>query len=132
MDNKNFDYCYINVKTKHTINQVNIFKINSKKILISERNHCFIFNIKVKQVETFINKFQNINFFGKIGGHLIVLKNRKILEVCLKKAKLYNEFILPEKKSLSGFADCLVSIIEVGNNQFCLLYGYYCIIFNYH
>ena len=132
LDNKNFDYCHINVKTKHTINRVNIFKINSKKILISERNHCFIFNIKVKQVETFINKFQNINFFGKIGGHLIVLKNRKILEVCLKKAKLYNEFILPEKKSLSGFADCLVSIIEVGNNQFCLLYGYYCIIFNYH
>ena len=126
------DYIYIVTKTNSAMNKVNCFKIKNKKILISGKYYGFIFNVKTKQVETYINKFNNINFFGKIGNYLIVVKNRKIWEISFKNGIIYNEFILSENKSSSAFSDCLMSAFEVGNNQFCLLYGYDCILFNYY
>ena len=83
LNNRKIDYFYFNVKIISSINKVKCFKINNKKILISQVQYSFIFNIKVKQVETYINNFNNIDFFGKIDKYLIAVKNGKIWQICV-------------------------------------------------
>ena len=130
MDTQKLEYVEIkHFKTKNT--HIKCFKINKNKILISTKYYGLIFNIKVKQVETYLAKFNNIHYIGKVDKYSLVIRNRSICEINLKNSEIYNEHMnyLDDKK-LNSYSK--TSLINVGNNEFCVLYGGYFILFKYH
>ena len=114
----------INIKSYQTDNsKVKCFKISNDKILLSTTQTGLIINIKVKQVETFIKHFSNINCIEKIGDLTLVGLNKKFAQINIKKGKLYNEFITKSNNNIQSRKE-LLSIIDVGNNQLCIICDY--------
>ena len=115
----------MNIKFSQTDNsKVKCFKISNDKILLSTTQTGLIINIEVKQVETFIKDFRNINCIEKIGNLTLAGLNKKFSQINIKKGKLYNEFITKFDSNNIQSRKNLLSIIDVGNNQFCLICDY--------
>jgi hypothetical protein len=114
-----------NIKFSQTDNsKVKCFKISNDKILLSTTQTGLIINIEVKQVETFIKHFRNINSIEKIGNLTLAGLNKKFTQIDIKKGKLYNEFIANFDHNNIQSRKNLLTIIDVGNNQFCLICDY--------
>ena len=116
----------INIKISQPDNsKVKCFKISKDKILLSTTQTGLIINIEEKQVETFIKHFKNINCIEKIGNLTLAGLNKKFSQIDIKKGKLYNEFkFITKFDNNTQSRKNLLSIIDVGNNQFCLICDY--------
>ena len=114
-----------NIKFSQTDNsKVKCFKISNDKILLSTTQTGLIINIEEKQVQTFIKHFRNINSIEKIGNLTLAGLNKKFTQIDIKKGKLYNEFIANFDHNNIQSRKNLLTIIDVGNNQFCLICDY--------
>ena len=121
----------INFFSKKEIKVVNLFKINKRKILLSTNNKGLIIDIKTKQVETYINNFRNIFCMEKIGKFMLVGTQSKICQINIKKGEIYNEYI--DNYYFNKNVGFISSIVDIGNNQFCLLYhNDFIYLFNYN
>ena len=122
---------YIKLNLKKGIDIVNLFEIDKTKILLSTNLKGIIVNIKTRQIETYINNFANIFCREKIGKFLLVGTRSKIWQINIRKGELYNGF--SDNYYFNGCFRFISSIIDIGNNQFCLqFYDDYIYIFNYN
>ena len=101
---------------------VKCFKINEDKILVSTVHTGIIFNIKTRQVETFIEGFKNLNYMVKVGDYTLVGLNNIISQINFKTGRLYNKYRISfEKKSVKYYD--ISDIVDVGNNKFIISNG---------
>lgn len=100
--------------------KINCFKIDKNRILISTIKNGLIFNIKTKQIESYIHNFKQIYSLCKVADYMLAgTQDGKIYQIDIKKGKIYNEYIL-KYVNLSN-NKYLASIIDIGNSQFCSL-----------
>ena len=110
---------------------VKCFKINDDKILLSTVHTGIIFNIKTRQVETFVKEFKGINCMVNVGDYTLVGLKNIISQINFKSARLYNKYKISfEKRPLKN--DNILDIVDVGNNKFIISNGtHYICMFNY-
>ena len=100
--------------------KINCFKIDKNRILISTIKNGLIFNIKTKQIESYIHSFKQIYSLCKVADYMLAgTQDGKIYQIDIKKGEIYNEYIL-KYVNLSN-NKYLASIIDIGNSQFCSL-----------
>lgn len=100
--------------------KINCFKIDKNRILISTIKNGLIFNIKTKQIESYIHNFKQIYSLCKVADYMLAgTQDGKIYQIDIKKGEIYNEYIL-KYVNLSN-NKYLASIIDIGNSQFCSL-----------
>ena len=121
IDNGLLDSNYI--KSYQTYKKaVKCFKINDDKILLSTVHTGIIFNIKTRQVETFVKGFKRINCMVNVGNYSLVGLNNIISQINFKTARLYNKYKISFEKRYFKNGDIL-DIIDVGNNKFIIFNG---------
>ena len=107
---------------------IECFKINDEKILLSTINTGIIFNVKTRQVETFIKEFKNLNFVINVGNYPLAVLNNRISQIDYRTGKLFNKYDI----KIIHYSCIILDIIDVGNNQFCVSIPNYLCLFNYN
>jgi len=112
---------------------LNTFVINNEKILLSTELYGLIINVKTKEIESKIKNFKNIYCLENLNGYLLAgLKDSIISQINAELLKISNNFIINfDKKEFFRRVE-IVSIVDIGNNQFCVFFnndGLY--LFNY-
>jgi len=99
---------------------IDIFAFKNETILISTHLYGLIINVKSKQIESKIENFKNISCLENLNGYLLAgFKNGIISQINLDSLEISNNFITNSDKE--GFNREIVSIVNIGNNQFCAL-----------
>lgn len=109
----------VNIKSYQTYKKSGrCFKINKNKILVSTIHTGIVFNIKTRQVETFIYDFANLNFLVNVGNYQLVGKKTIISQINFKTGRLYNTYNFNYMKSNIHEKYNILDIIDFGNNRF--------------
>ena len=110
-------------KFNHNIkNVLDCYKISKDKILFSASHKEMIINVKTKQIETFINDFRNISLLENIGNYKMVAIKNIISLIDIRKGKLYYKYKHKLEVVCKGNDNNILSIVDIGNNQFCVLF----------
>ena len=111
----------VKIKSYQTYKKsVKCLKISENKILISAAHVGIIFNVKSRQVETFIPDFKNIEILVNVGKYKIIGKNNIISQINFKTGRLFNKYKFNfETRQIKNKCNIL-NIIDVGNNKFCV------------
>ena len=112
---------------------LNTFVINNEKILLSTELYGLIINVKTKEIESKIKNFKNIYCLENLNGYLLAGSEDSIIsQINTKLLKISNNFIINfDRKEYFRIVE-IVSIIDIGNNQFLVFFnndGLY--LFNY-
>ena len=112
---------------------LNTFVINNEKILLSTELYGLIINVKTKEIESKIKNFKNIYCLENLNGYLLAGSEDSIIsQINTELLKISNNFIINfDRKEYFRIVE-IVSIIDIGNNQFLVFFnndGLY--LFNY-
>ena len=104
---------------------LNNFVFNNEKILLSTALYGLIVNVKTKEIESKIENFKNIYYLENLNGYLLAgLKDCIISQINMELLQISNNFIINfYKKEYFKIVE-IVSIIDIGNNQFCVFFKY--------
>ncbi len=100
--------------------EINSFSFKNEKVLLSTELYGLIINVKTKEIESKIENFKNINCIANLNGYLLAGFNNGIIsQINMKSLEINNNFITNFDKE--GFSREIVSIVDIGKNQFCVL-----------
>ena len=112
---------------------LNTFIINNEKILLSTQLYGLIINVKTKEIESKIKNIKNIYCLENLNGYLLAgLEDSTISQINMELLKISNNFIINFDKKEYFRRVKIVSIVDIGCNQFCVFFnneGLY--LFNY-
>ena len=120
----NLNYKNVNFNNLTTNNDnynksiVNIMNLDKERILLSNKICGIILNIKTKQIESYIKDWKNLTCLCKVKKCILAgFDDGRISQINIHTKEIYTNFILKCNERID-------SIVDVGNNKFCVLSKY--------